>query len=427
MIRRITKKLKFMLGILFVSAFIACLSLCLVYLIPTENIERNVSLSAGLIEDEGTYPKLFPWCSSNLDNWTDSIMLLESTYRWNESILEKALLVKHKAIDDWSADYSLVYHYNHDYELNTIVSYPRYWHGYLVIIKPLLYFFNYNQIRLINGVLQLVLNFIIIILLYYKNMKKSIIPYLFLQGFLMPVVLAKSLQYSTCYYIFSFSVLLILVFNKKFLKNFDCIFYLLMITGVSTAFFDFLTYPIITFGIPCILYFNIKNASSIKNSIYDFTRLLISWGCGYFGMWSLKWVIGSLLTKENVILDALKTILFRTSHSNGSVSYTFLSTIKLNVCTFFNTPLTLFFIGFCCYNLYKILKKVIDKKTELNKILIMSLPYFMVSLLPFLWYLFTINHSAIHGWLFTYKALGVSLFSLLLLQVKIANIDDSAL
>ena len=243
----------------------------------------------------------------------------------------------------------------------------------------------------------------------------------------MPVVLAKSLQYSTCYYIFSFSVLLILVFNKKFLKNFDCIFYLLMITGVSTAFFDFLTYPIITFGIPCILYFNIKNASSIKNSIYDFTRLLISWGCGYFGMWSLKWVIGSLLTKENVILDALKTILFRTSHSNGSVSYTFLSTIKLNVCTFFNTPLTLFFIGFCCYNLYKILKKVIDKKTELNKILIMSLPYFMVSLLPFLWYLFTINHSAIHGWLFTYKALGVSLFSLLLLQVKIANIDDSAL
>lgn len=57
----------------------------------------------------------------------------------------------------------------------------------------------------------------------------------------------------------------------------------------------------------------------------------------------------------------------------------------------------------------------------------MSLPYFMVSLLPFLWYLFTINHSAIHGWLFTYKALGVSLFSLLLLQVKIANIDDSAL
>lgn len=57
----------------------------------------------------------------------------------------------------------------------------------------------------------------------------------------------------------------------------------------------------------------------------------------------------------------------------------------------------------------------------------MSLPYFMVSLLPILWYLFTIKHSAIRKWLFTYKALGVSLFSLLLLQVKIANIDDSAL
>ena len=45
-----------MLGTLFVSAFIACLFLFLVYLIPTENIQRNVSLSAGLIEDEGTYP-----------------------------------------------------------------------------------------------------------------------------------------------------------------------------------------------------------------------------------------------------------------------------------------------------------------------------------------------------------------------------------
>lgn len=39
------------------------------------------------------------------------------------------------------------------------MTYPRYWHGYLVVLKPLLLFFNVSEIRLLNLLVQTALFF----------------------------------------------------------------------------------------------------------------------------------------------------------------------------------------------------------------------------------------------------------------------------
>ena len=58
------------------SVFMGVFVMFLVYLIPTERIENNVRISAEQMAKEECNQIVFSWCSSQLDNWTDSIMLL---------------------------------------------------------------------------------------------------------------------------------------------------------------------------------------------------------------------------------------------------------------------------------------------------------------------------------------------------------------
>ena len=67
--------------IILCSAVIGVLLLATVYNLPIDPIEKNVIESAIIIEEEGVYPTVFDWCTSALDNYTDSIMLTTAAYR----------------------------------------------------------------------------------------------------------------------------------------------------------------------------------------------------------------------------------------------------------------------------------------------------------------------------------------------------------
>ena len=76
---------------LILSAVIGTALLCAAYALPTGTIDVNVRKSAEVMEAEGTYPTLFSWCLSTLDNFTDSYMLIEAADPSEGSVLEKAL------------------------------------------------------------------------------------------------------------------------------------------------------------------------------------------------------------------------------------------------------------------------------------------------------------------------------------------------
>ena len=81
---------------------------------------------------------------------------------------------------------------SHQYE----ITYGRYWHGYLVVLKTLLLFFNVSEIRMINLFLQGTL-FCILLYLVRKRMEAVYqIPLLLMEAVLNPIVLPLSLQYS---------------------------------------------------------------------------------------------------------------------------------------------------------------------------------------------------------------------------------------
>lgn len=106
----------FLLVLKTMMLLISCIALgtillLLVYSIPVVQIDRNVRASAVTLEKEGAFPSLTKWCTSQLDNWTDSTMLLNAAYDGEETVLEQALMVYKKRIEGLNPQQSIVEYY----------------------------------------------------------------------------------------------------------------------------------------------------------------------------------------------------------------------------------------------------------------------------------------------------------------------------
>lgn len=155
------------------SAVTGLLLLILVYFLPTAPMEAHMAESVETFRREGTYPVTdIMGVDTRLDNYTDALMLLSAAYPGVESILEKALKV-YRYTDAFDTDptLTLIAHYGDGMPAETI-AYERYWHGYLLTLKPALSVLNYGQIRLFNA-LMLSLCTLWLLLLMWKTLWKN--------------------------------------------------------------------------------------------------------------------------------------------------------------------------------------------------------------------------------------------------------------
>ena len=127
--------------------------LILVYKIPTDRIQENVRKSAlEIIQKEGLVPEITHIATSYLDNWTDSIMLGEAAHPNNNTPAFDAMQAAHYESDEYP-DQSLVNWATNGTYLRDR-TYARYWHGYLIWLKPLLTVMDFGRIRILNGICQ---------------------------------------------------------------------------------------------------------------------------------------------------------------------------------------------------------------------------------------------------------------------------------
>lgn len=99
-------------------------------------------------------------------------------------------------------------------------DYPRYWHGYVLILRPLLYIMNYGDIRVLNCFFQIAL-FVLTALLLWKRLEKKryILALLTSYVLLMPVALLFSLQYSWIFYVIFGGILFVICKNEILLQK----------------------------------------------------------------------------------------------------------------------------------------------------------------------------------------------------------------
>lgn len=146
------KRLLLTMGVFFGVVFCGILLMFLVYALPTEHINIHVRESGISLQLEGNYWYMLPHSSYTvLDNYTDAMMLLTAAYDHSGvNLPQRAVENRHIVINNATIPESCALLDSAEEMGYSLHIYARYWHGYLVYLKPFLMFLNLDEIRQLN-------------------------------------------------------------------------------------------------------------------------------------------------------------------------------------------------------------------------------------------------------------------------------------
>ena len=360
------------------------------YLLPNERIRAHIAESKELLINQNGNPLFTDYIKgANLDVFTDLLIMNTAMNKGkteDESVFIRAF-ENSRYSNEEDNSYTSLQETVENPDIHNNQEYSRYWHGIQTIIRPLLLFFNYEEIRYIFMILIFVL-LGISLLLINKN-----ISFMHSMAFLVSMlavcifIVPMSIQYSAIFIITLLAVIIVNLLHKKQKAKF--IPYLFFIIGGLTTFFDLLTAPLLTLGIPLIIEVLLRSREeslSIKKAFLEIIKLSILWAIAYGTIFFAKWVIASLIMQKDLITVAINQILFRT---NGSEEYpaTKIGAIVENFTYLYNNVLLacgiVTIIGW-------IIALIKTRKNKINwkKILILLI----ISIYPYVWYMVFAGH-----------------------------------
>ncbi len=401
--------------ILIIGVALATFSIIAVNILPVDRMQAHLKESAIVMEQEDDYPKLIPEePGTTLDNFTDSIMLVTSAFERDTSLIDQSMYAYRVLYEDARPTDVLV-KYGNGEKGYTKISYARYWHGYQLFLKPLLLVFNYQEIRVINAVLVMLVFAFVISSMQKRKLQKYILPYLIAIGSMMPFSICLSLQFSTVFYIGNAGACIMMVLNEKWKIDKSKIFFVL---GMCTSFFDFLTYPIFALGVPMIFYLLVRNEKGFWRNTWQVVKNSIIWGVGYAGMWCSKWLISSVLLGKNIVREAIDQIFVRTQSEVSDIEVTARQVIEKNFDMLTSDAFNKLFIILLLIGILIVIIYTVRARRNCFG----QFHYFIIAVMPLCWYFVLKNHSYIHHW-FTFRGLAVLIFALGVWIMK--NIDDA--
>lgn len=408
--------------IMITCIIIGFLLMLAVYLIPVDKLWGNVYTSLETFEREGINFSLQNTPGTTLDNFTDSFMVTNVIYIGSKGSLDDAMSNYRVKVEGGNnIDALRTYLEGGDY---TVWSYSRYWHGYIVLLKPLFLLFNYPQIRSINTFFHILLMFAICIALIKRNKGIFCIPLALTWYTLSPPTVMQSFQYSAIFNITFLACLAILVFHE-YLENKRYVAFFLIV-GALTSFIDLLTYPVLTISIPLtmILILRHGNSSGFKKTMTDIASYVTSWVSGYSIMWAGKWILSTILTERDVLTNALEQVKYRMGNSiTADYSIAFATGLKKCADTLI-TRSSVFVMVICFFICILIL---IKNRQNISFKFTNFVPFILIAIIPVIWLLLTNNHTANH-FSFTYRSLTATVFALysgFLIPVILPNTEKS--
>lgn len=267
--------------ILIVGILAGFLALCLVHLLPVERMHQNVLEAKDAIN---AHAQTIPgYVSTSIDNYTDSIMLNEAICPVDVPLIEKVIY-----------NYQVNYFRQYDQQENLLrylngeegygyQGYTHYWGGHQVVLKLLLLVFDYADILMINLMLQTILAVFIVVGLYRTQKDYVILPFLVAVLTIMPMTIGVCLQFCDIYYILLIGSAYI-VWKKDKIKT-GKMYLVFLILGMCTSYFDFLTYPLLSLGIPLVIALAYIDFDGINKKSYIQLCIvlhgaLVTWECG---------------------------------------------------------------------------------------------------------------------------------------------------
>lgn len=389
---------------------------------PSKYIKENVEQSSKTLIQEGNRLKkevIGREKPMEFDNYTDALMINTAYSVDNKTPLYSSFVARKNYIpgitediyEDTSGELKSASKYKHHNEVGELddtvngeklesFEYARYWHGYLIILRPLLLIANLEQIRIIFTIILSIL-FITFVYLIYKKINFTVAA-IFAMGLISIeyFYLRFSMQGIFIFFIMMIASIILLIKNGK-MKNLNIFFFT---TGMLTNFFDFLTVPMVTYAIPMILYLLLKQREdkvTVKNVLIDIIKYGMFWGIGYGLTWITKWILVDIIFDKNILETAIDQVFYRSSGTNEILPK---DVIKKNFeyeKRFFpiTTALTFVIIDI---QLAMGKLKIRTNKIALKEYVTEILPYVIIGVMPIIWYSILKDHSYKHAF-FTYR------------------------
>ncbi|MBQ1171577.1 MAG: hypothetical protein IIX48_03115 [Lachnospiraceae bacterium] len=419
---------------------IASIIICIVLLfltsfIPQSALQKNMEKSADYYSDHQLFDHVTDFMFlSRQDNYADCI-LTNIIYHIDQSdLLHSVLQAAYYNPEDESVTESFSYAVSH--KVNANVDYSRYWHGSMVMLRPLFVLFDITGVRLVLGIVILIMTVWFEILLFKNHYSYFGICYAF--GLLMVSIwmCAFCIEYAMPFVIMSVELPPLFLLLTKSFNGFGkmpvqgpelVLWTVLSCAGIVTAFVDFLTAETITFTMAYVLYLIIKERfcqmKSLKEECLCFFKSGMIWFGSYAFMVLLKWMISLVILGKDAFFTALNQAALRMNGDATLGNVIGAETVSdferisgalwRNIgCIFpFKDEMTLkatflyvALIGIVVFCIWYLFRK--KQESCLGKML------FAVSILPFFRFLVLNNHSYIH-FFFTYRALLVGVVVLL--------------
>ena len=390
------------IGYRWLLALAACVAVGLALMVavaslPQQQIKNNLVSSAQYERTSGDCAHV---TFLQKVHYTESIMAMLACTMDEESPFTSALESRthtltrfmEKPIDDFRH-----FMLNGETEMKA-ADYNRYWHGYLVPLRPLLYFFDLPTIRHYSLYAFSILATVVLMMI--QRQFGTSIFLIFLIGLLHAGwfgALPYSLDQNKVYYIIFISSIILLASNTLYQsRKWLPVFFLCI--GACTSFLDFLTAPVLTLATPLLLVFLKRGTTPIMQQFLTIILCSSAWCLGYAGMWAAKWVLCALFTNCEVF-DIVKGSL--KERSIGVVEFDF---AKFCRCMLYpipdhgytwwvgvSTALVLALGGHLAFLFLRY------RQAALNNI-----GYFVVMLFPVIWFFATRQHTLIHL-VFTYR------------------------
>ncbi len=434
------------------ATIVICIALLFVTaLIPQNALQKNMEKSSDYYNNHQMFDHVTDYMFlSRQDNYADCILTNIIYHIDQNNLAESILSASYYNPEDEGVQTSFAYAVGSKVEPN--VDYSRYWHGSMVLLRPLFIIFDIAEVRMVLGILILIMTVWFEVLLFKNHYYVFGVCYGIGLILVSVWMCAFCVEYAMPFVVMSVELpvlfaLLTRAYEKKEAQNDKVkrdehklgnqkadehksdnykpeviLWAVLACAGIVTAFVDFLTTETITFTMAYVLYLIVKNRHNqmraVKEELIYLVKSGIVWLVSYGVMIALKWVLALIVLGKDAFFNALSQAALRISGDAtlGNVTgaevvsdyerisgalwrnigciYPFKSTMSYGTAMIF-----ILLVGLVVFSIWYLFRE--KAKSCINKVLV------MVSLIPVLRFLVLNNHSYIH-FFFTYRALLVS-------------------
>lgn len=291
-------------------------------------------------------------------------------------------------------------------------NYPNYWHGYVSILRPFLLLFDYSEFRIFNGVCQLLLVVFLSLLIGREKGIQYVLMLVSSYVLLGAMALPLSLQYTWVFDIAYVGTLVMMLKRDFFSANGRYVYFFLCM-GMCTSYFDLLTYPLLTWGMPLVWWMVMDRTR--KKELVRARQVVgsgIGWIAGYAGMWIMKWAFGTVILGRDIFASAVGKVFFRSGLKEKDI-YGLWGRMNVLYDNWKHYGYKVYALILGCWLLwwgYRTIRRGFRRNSG-------RYAYFLIGMSSIVWYFVLANHTQAHHF-FTYRIFGVSILAFMAILLE---------